>query len=652
MSCDRATKRHNRLANEKSHTKPGSAEEWANRKGEDWRASLVWAYAQTVVEQAEEVAAFEPIMPITPIDYSTLPPIPADYKNLLDGFRKSVGCSGTPEKNKTHQALLFAVQGQSILSIPCGLEKSVGASVYAAYRFKTHPVWIVCNSHKAVKDTLKRLDVLGVVKSDIGYIAGFNDKVCLDKNILKAVYPTDGSKPTMQAKQMYHPKKSPCLKCIDAQKCPFARCKFHFLSEVRKPILLLTHDMFLTKFNYWKDDIADCGINSDTVVIFDEQLRRWETGTYTRIDIESALNLAGLHSGACAATLAAIDAACLSSGELSHGFNTVSGVGIIDPSHGVDNKFHARKSISAHKLPDEEHLKAMEIMTLLCTNSTRFVTRANDSFSILADRQSWDMPPHCVMLDGSARYTQVDWQGFKMYDGGTASTKGLHINIVKGNATKSSLKGSRGDQYKKIYEGVIADKKPSKVVYALNKGDTTFVAPNSTDLMARRGTDTRGSNDFLTADCMIIVMAFFNKMHDYALRAGLSTGGIIPVEAVWKNTPLGLVPAMDKKGFTDQRMKMSFTRQAVDECYQAIMRIGVRRYDGGQYHVVCRLPDALCVAELKGRLPGVTVEEIGFKATTNRLESSKDQSRYENAASIALSALALKLETYLKNRVA
>ena len=37
------------------------------------------------------------------------------------------------------------------------------------------------------------------------------------------------------------------------------------------------------------------------------------------------------------------------------------------------------------------------------------------------------MPPHCVMLDGSARYVQVDWEGFKMYDGGMASTKGLKL---------------------------------------------------------------------------------------------------------------------------------------------------------------------------------------------------------------------------------
>ena len=623
-------------------------EEWANRKGEDYRASLVWAYAQTVAEQAEEVAAFEPIMPITPIDYSKLPPIPQEYKNLLEGFRKSVGCIGTPEKDKTHQALLFAVQGQSILSIPCGLEKSVGASVFAAYRFKTHPVWLVHNSHKAVKDTLKRLSVLGVPESDIGYIAGFGDKVCTNQKVIQAV--TDKR---LSAKNIYNPKTTPCKACADAGKCPFAKYHFHFEREIKKPILVMTHRMFLIKFQPWKlTAIMEYGVNPETVVIFDEQVTRWETGTYTRSDIESALNLAGLRSGACAATLAAIDAACLASGEMFDSKKTVSGVGVIAQSEGVDNRGLALKSLSAHKLTDDEHLKDVDIVTLLCTRAKRYVIRHGDKFSILADRQQWDMPPKCVMLDGSARYTQVVWDGFTMYDGGTATTKGLHINIVKGNATKSSLTGERGDDFRAYYESIIADKKPSKVVYAVNKDDKTFVAPNPTDLLARRGTDTRGSNDFLTADCMIVVMALFTDATDYALRAALATGGQIEVGAVWKKTPLGIVPNLDKKGFTDKRMQLAFVRQAVDECYQAIMRIGVRRYDGGKYHVVCRLPNALCVAELKGRLPGVTIEEIGFKVKPSRKSHMTEQARFENASSVALSALAQKLEDYLKNRVA
>ena len=186
----------------------------------------------------------------------------------------------------------------------------------------------------------------------------------------------------------------------------------------------------------------------------------------------------------------------------------------------------------------------------------------------------------------------------------------------------------------------------------MNKNDTTFTAPNPTDLQAKRGTDTRGSNDFISGDCLIVVMALFTDATDYALRAALATGGEIEVESVWKKTPIGIVPAMDKKGFTDQRMKMSFTRQAVDECYQAIMRIGVRRYDGGEYHVVCRLPDALSIAELKGRLPGVTVVSTGFESKPSRMPHMTEQARFENAASVALSATALKLEKFLKNRVA
>ena len=54
-----------------------------------------------------------------------------------------------------------------------------------------------------------------------------------------------------------------------------------------------------------------------------------------------------------------------------------------------------------------------------------------------------------------------------------------------------------------------------------------------------------------------------------------------------------------------------------------------------------------CVA-----MPGVTIEVTGLKETTNRGEKSKQQARFENASSVALSAAAQRLERFLKNRVA
>jgi len=51
-------------------------------------------------------------------------------------------------------------------------------------------------------------------------------------------------------------------------------------------------------------------------------------------------------------------------------------------------------------------------------------------------------------------------------------------------------------------------------------------------------------------------------------------------------------------------------------------------------------------------LPDATIEVKGFEKTTNRHESSLEQARFENASVVALSAMAQRLQNYLKNRVA
>jgi hypothetical protein len=232
------------------------------------------------------------------------------------------------------------------------------------------------------------------------------------------------------------------------------------------------------------------------------------------------------------------------------------------------------------------------------------------------------------------------WEGFKLLDGGIASVKGLTVHILKGNSTKSSIKDqTRFNIYESFYQAIIGKEKPNKVVYAVNKDNSTFTAPNPNDVLAKRGTDTRGSNDFLDGDCMIVVMALFTTCEDYALRAALCTGEPIPCDAIWKRTTYGIVPRMDKCGFVDTRLQLAFMRQAVDECYQAIMRIGVRRYDRKAYHVVCRLPDTLCVAELEGRLPDVQVEKKGFDTVKSWNHSAVEKKIYENAGKIAIASL-------------
>ena len=600
--------------------------DWYKRKGEDYRAKLVEVYADAITETAGRIATYDPLTPATPIDYGRLPPIPKQYEALLAEFRKCYDYTGTPEQDRTHQALLHAVgQGQSILGIACGMEKSVGAAVYTAAHYKTHPVWIVCENHKAVKDTRKRLKALNIPDSAMGYITGWQEGACTQ---------SAGHK----ARDFYNKKTTPCRNCPTAAACDFSKTLYHFKLEIRRPIVLMTHCMFTIRMQPWGLQAQEYGVRADTVVLIDEQLRRWETGAYTRAQIESALGLAGEDTRAI---LNAIDDACDATGKISDAKTINTGVGIIADNEGVHNRQHAIRTIQSHDLEDEDHQRAVEIVTLLCTRSKRFVIRQRDTYSILADRRNWDMPPRCVMLDASARFTQVKWEGFQMLDGGMADVAGLTVHITRGNPTKSSIADPiRGKKYQDFWQGIIDSVKPSVVVYALNQNDRTFTAPNPKDLIARRGTDTRGSNDYLNADAMVVIMALFNDLPDYCLRAALATDGPIEASAIWKNTPRGIVPNMDKSGFVDHRLHISFCRQAVDELYQSVMRIGVRRYDGGTYHVACRLPDRLSIAELQGRLPGATFDVRGFKVgEMGGNHAQADRVKFDNASLAAIRAI-------------
>jgi hypothetical protein len=161
--------------------------------------------------------------------------------------------------------------------------------------------------------------------------------------------------------------------------------------------------MFIVKCQPWSlTSELEYGVSSKTVVIIDEQLRRWEVGTYSQDEIESALNLAGENTNTIMKTL--VDS-CDATGCIRDNNHSVTGVGIIPESEGVANRLHAVRSIRAHNLSDDVIQKYIEIATILNMNRRKFVIRQGNNYSILTDRTSWDMPNRCVMLDGSARYT-------------------------------------------------------------------------------------------------------------------------------------------------------------------------------------------------------------------------------------------------------
>jgi hypothetical protein len=570
--------------------------DWVTRSGEDYRAKLIEAYSIFLTQTAGRFVKYSSLMPVRKIENSDLTQLPLGHAEALTRFRKFHNYAGTAEQTRTHQSLQYAITcNRAILDIACGLEKSVAATAFAASTCKTRQVWLVCEHHQACRDTMQRLQVMGVEECDIGYITGWHESVCSYADKV-------GQTPR---KKLYNKKKTPCRKCDKRSSCAFAARLWSLDRQMRKPVIVMTHAMFVCLPPWWALK-NDYGID-DPVVIIDEQLRRWQQGTFRRSHIESVLRMSG-HDAT--GILNEVDAACAATGVITSHGQILTGVGVIPRDVGVHSRSHAIKAIHAADMPDEETSEAMAIVSLLRTTANRFVIRSGDKYSILADSCVWVMPKTCIMLDGSARYTQCHWDGFVVLDGGRAGVEGLQVHVMRGNATQSSIKDAvKFGRFEAWFKNVLNGVSPRLVMFAVNRSLGLYTGASPSDLHAFRGTDTRGSNGFLDCNAAVIIMSLFTDVNDYALRAALAEGGPIEADAIWRSNG---TPKLDKSGWVDERLHVAFVRQAIDECYQTVMRIGVRRYDKGEYLVACRLPDSLCVDELETRLPGARFVMYGF----------------------------------------
>lgn len=577
--------------------------EWVNRKNEDYQTKLLEVYQDHMDRETEVLKEYQPVHEIIPVDVSGLPSIPEKYKAVLDAYRALKGYPVTPLHDLTHRAIASIGPGKHVLDIGCGLEKSVGASVLASV--SPTPVWLVCEHHRACGDVLRRLAEMGTDMSEVAYIPGFGRQSCIMYD--------DFHMGDISPREIYNHQDTPCSFCPHKERCEFAKRLFHFKACTRNRVVVMTHSMFVLKFEPWGDAAKQWGYTPETMVIIDEQLRRWETGAFDMEEIRMALSEAGIEPEPIQR---AITEALEGSGVLDDSGRTMSGVGVMADGVGVESRSDAIKTLNGKNLDEDTLNRCIEIITLLGAGKLHYVMQ-NDGVRILSDQRAWSMPDNCIMLDGSARFTQVRWDDFKFWSVKAPDYTGLTVHVVRGNPTKAGMirKAADFDMY---VEKIRSEVHPARVVHAIDKpleGAKNTGLPGylkQGDMEAHRGTGTRGSNDFIECDMMVIRMALFTDINDYALRAALGSGGSIKAEDIWKKTEKAIRPNMHKTGFVHPSLQVAAHRQMVDELYQAILRIGVRRYDGGKYTAVCTLPDDLSVALLTELLPGAEITQYNF----------------------------------------
>jgi len=591
--------------------------EWAGRHSENYHNKMVEAYEYHLGEESKTVSEYQPLNPVSNIDIHTLPPIPRNYKKVLQAYRDLKGYPVTPLHDVTHKVLAAMGRGRHVLDIGCGLEKSVGASVLAATTRSEYPVWLICEHHGACHDTLTRLEEMGVDMETVAYIPGFNASTCeRHEEVLDAGY---------EPNDIYNHMSTPCRGCTFEESCDFARRLFHFKDRTKNRIVVMTHSMFILKFEPWGDALTQWGFTPETLVIIDEQLRRWETGSFSVEDIRAALQCSGVESEPI---MRAITEAVEGTGTLDTGEFIIGGVGILSDEVGVNGRSQAIRALNSHAFDEDTLNTYIEIITLLASNKIHYIMQ-NEKIHILTDRNTWSMPENCIMLDGSARFTQVKWSDFKFWRLKTPDYSGLTVHVMRGNPTKSNMRRVE-EEFNRYVDRIRGEVKPLRVVHAVNKtqeGGKPYEPADKADMVASRGTDTRGSNEFIGCDMIVLRMALFTDINDYALRAALGSGVEIPVSEIWKKTADSVRPNMHKSGFVNPSLQIAAHRQIVDELYQAILRTGVRRYDSGTYTAVCMLPDDLSVSLLRDLLPGAGIVQHNFTETTNRCDYTVEAKR-------------------------
>lgn len=567
---------------------------WIRRHpGEDSRPRVLEAFADVVCDAVGYHGDFAPLIEQEEVDRKGLPPLSPEYKANLDGYRAMKGYTASPLQDDTHR-LVCEVAGKCrvILAIPCGLGKSEATIIYAqSYATSDKPVWIILDTHRRCVETVTTLRQLGV---KVEYFCGFHDekKECIN--------------PAKNPLDMYDGKR--CRKCTRHNVCAFGRRITQKGTVLRAQVVVMTHAMFI-RLLPWSSTRKEYTLQ-EPVVFADEQLRRWTTLTLSPGDLSTIERILGCTD-------------LQYESNRTFGKDKYTGTRRCRTSHVRYETLRCVKRMNADpNITDEDIELCMEYLQFFAGEKTRFMIQTStpmpkgersSRLSLVGDRIELDLPHSMIMLDASARYTRVQWPGFKVL---TMSSGLDYANVTvvvhKGTATRASLRRDTGKKYVAACKDEIKKRKLKHVLWARTKNDGLTIQLSRNDKTAWRGTDTRASNAFLDCSTAVIVEALFTTLSTYALEASLATGEEIPKEAIWRKNGAAYSPNIDKNGFTDPKLHAAFVRQVLDEVYQAAMRIGIRKYDNKPYTVFCRLPSWNCVLELRKMLPGIKVEPRGF----------------------------------------
>jgi hypothetical protein len=500
---------------------------------------------------------------------------------------------------------------RSIVSAPCGQGKTSSAIAYAACRAtRERPVWIIPGTRKAAKGI--RAEMRTVYGLEPGFLTGYDPDAC--------VQPV----PPCRQRLMYDKRRTPCHRCAKSGDCDFYRSYFSEADRTRQlatSVVLMTHHMLMRL-------LALGQVPATAVLVIDEEPRRWERLSLKSTELD-------LLDGRLAQWLEPGDADHVDERAGWHEFRQCldaardrareSGDGIwADVSMPPElltalfkrlHQVEGMGSAPTHRGKAENAASYDWAYAFLRffgypARKAVFYTPQNATWHCSTDTIALTLPNRLVILNASAMFSAVTWEGATVYripDRRTYS--GTHVHVLTGNPTKAFMKRKLKDFMAKA-EDVLKSVASPVVFVAVDKTSTEEDAQHQwlhgleatcgPLLLGTRGSIT-GSNDYGTATATLILMATFRDVPDYVLTTMHVTQEELSSNRIW--TAMGK-PLMHN-GFTDQVLQRQLLRASVDEVYQTLMRGIIRSQPSADYHVVVTLtPEA--AQELAALLPGAS----------------------------------------------
>ncbi|MBT3375639.1 MAG: hypothetical protein HN976_31660 [Lentisphaerae bacterium] len=558
---------------------------------------------ESLQHHAELLQPINPLVTLKAGDLPTIPDTMAEKMHMYCG-RHEINDNRLLQATAklVHHSLVRNDQRKLILSVPCGMGKSMTTTcAVAAYADQDNRFLIVKPTIDDCIAQRQELVDLGVSQADITVLMGFREDHC------------HAGHADTEWRTMYDTAETPCKACEHRGRCDFALTLLSNASQLAKPVVIASHNRFNRLWEFRQ-------IHPDFTIIVDEALANSEQ-----------LNL----------TQEQFEAICDISEFLERHRHQVEAIG-----DGVEeDTFELSATSKRHILrfledgPDPEaDCEADDTQTsnqgdrvnsylnFFSGGSERYVIKTERGFHWIKRHHRVDLPNRVIFLDGSAVYSQVEWEGFvinAVEEHREVSFDNLTVHAQAGNPTKKRLK--KKDEFAGFQETVLnyfSSSLGAVAFFALNK-DGKKKLPLVADLV-RQGSDVLrpelvilergkilGSNEANHCDVAVICTSIFTSVSDYALRTALAEGGPVGADRIWKYFRRGKAPLMKSDGFVDSGLNDTFRRHYANELYQYLMRIRLRTYKNENCHAFFFCSGYWLLRELDRMLPGFSVEGDG-----------------------------------------